>query len=156
MKFSKFSLSDVAAFFFGALAAFKKYLDQNEIDVSPLETESDIVLQQLELINEAFIGKSIRDSELREKTRGLIVGLERGGKRILNPESKLILEKKLKGYQLGQKSNLMGYSGLLGLKNLKNKSIVQMHDYALLDTKTIILMELMDRTLDVALKSFLV
>jgi CPA2 family monovalent cation:H+ antiporter-2 len=75
------------------VAAFKKYLDQNEIDVSPLETESDIVLQQLELINEAFIGKSIRDSELREKTHGLIVGLERGGKRILNPESKLILEK---------------------------------------------------------------
>ncbi|TDE43838.1 sodium:proton antiporter [Flavobacterium rhamnosiphilum] len=75
------------------VAAFKKYLDQHEIDVSPLVTESDIVLQQLELINEVFIGKSIRDSELREKTRGLIVGLERRGKRILNPESKLILEK---------------------------------------------------------------
>ena len=75
------------------VAAFKKYLDQHEIDVSPLATESDIVLQQLELINEAFIGKSIRDSELRKKTSGLIVGLERGGKRILNPESKLILEK---------------------------------------------------------------
>jgi CPA2 family monovalent cation:H+ antiporter-2 len=75
------------------VAAFKKYLDQNEIDIPPTPTESDIVLQQLELINEAFIGKSIRDSELREKTRGLIVGLERGGKRILNPESKLILEK---------------------------------------------------------------
>lgn len=75
------------------VAAFKKYLDQNEIDIPPTATESDIVLQQLELINEAFIGKSIRDSELREKTRGLIVGLERGGKRILNPESKLILEK---------------------------------------------------------------
>lgn len=75
------------------VAAFKKYLDQNEIDIPPTATESDIVLQQLELINEAFIGKSIRDSELREKTSGLIVGLERGGKRILNPESKLILEK---------------------------------------------------------------
>ncbi|MDI6032756.1 cation:proton antiporter [Flavobacterium sp. LB2P84] len=75
------------------VAAFKNYLDQNEIDIPPTATESDIVLQQLELINEAFIGKSIRDSELREKTRGLIVGLERGGKRILNPESKLILEK---------------------------------------------------------------
>ncbi|MFV8343765.1 cation:proton antiporter [Flavobacterium sp. XS2P39] len=72
---------------------FKKYLDQHEIDVSPMEKESDIVLQQLELINEAYIGKSIRDSELREKTRGLIVGLERKGNRILNPESKLILEK---------------------------------------------------------------
>lgn len=75
------------------VVAFKKYLDQHEIDVSPLATESDIVLQQLELIDQAFIGKSIRGSELREKTLGLIVGLERRGKRILNPESKLILEK---------------------------------------------------------------
>ena len=75
------------------VVAFKKYLDQHEIDVSPVATESDIVLQQLELIDQAFIGESIRGSELREKTRGLIVGLERRGKRILNPESKLILEK---------------------------------------------------------------
>lgn len=72
---------------------FKKYLDQHEIDAPPTETESDIVLQQLELKNEAFIGKSIRQSEIREKTNGLIVGLERRGNRILNPESHLILEK---------------------------------------------------------------
>jgi len=72
---------------------FKKYLDQHEIDIPPMATETDIVLQQLELKNEAFIGKSIRDSELREKTNGLVVGIERRGKRILNPESQLILEK---------------------------------------------------------------
>ena len=72
---------------------FKKYLDQHEIDIPPTVSESDIVLQQLELKNEAFIGKSIRESELREKTNGLVVGLERRGKRILNPESQLILEK---------------------------------------------------------------
>ena len=72
---------------------FKKYLDQHEIDLPPAAPESDIVLQQLELKNEAFIGKSIRESELREKTNGLVVGIERRGKRILNPESHLILEK---------------------------------------------------------------
>lgn len=72
---------------------FKKYLDQHEIDVPPTATESDIVLQQLELKNEAFIGKSIRESELREKTNGLVVGIERRGNRILNPKSQLILEK---------------------------------------------------------------
>lgn len=72
---------------------FKKYLDQHEMDIPPTVSESDIVLQQLELKNEAFIGKSIRESELREKTNGLVVGLERRGKRILNPESQLILEK---------------------------------------------------------------
>ena len=72
---------------------FKKYLHQNEIEVAPTKADSNIVLEQLELKNEAFIGKSIRESELREKTNGLVVGIERRGKRILNPESHIILEK---------------------------------------------------------------
>ena len=37
-------------------------------------------------------GKSIRESQIREKTHGIIVGIERNGKRILNPESHWILE----------------------------------------------------------------
>jgi CPA2 family monovalent cation:H+ antiporter-2 len=72
---------------------FKKYLHQNEIDIPPTSIESNIVLEQLELKNEAYIGKSIRQSQLREKTSGLVVGIERHGKRILNPDSQLILEK---------------------------------------------------------------
>jgi CPA2 family monovalent cation:H+ antiporter-2 len=72
---------------------FKKYLDQHEEDKPLDENEAEIVLQQLELGNEDFIGKSIRDSKLREKTKGLVVGLERHGRRTLNPESDLILEK---------------------------------------------------------------
>lgn len=72
---------------------FKSYLDQNEIEVPEIVAETDIILNQLELQNNEFIGKSIRDSELREKTNGLVVGIERNGKRILNPDSKLILEK---------------------------------------------------------------
>ena len=55
--------------------------------------ESEIVLQQMELNNEGFIGKSIRQSQLREKTNGLVVGIERKGKRILNPDSQMVLEK---------------------------------------------------------------
>ena len=86
---------------------FKKYLDQHEIDLPPTAPESDIVLQQLELKNEAFIGKSIRESELREKTNGLVVGIERRGKRILNPESHLILEKDDILWIVGSK-NLLG------------------------------------------------
>jgi CPA2 family monovalent cation:H+ antiporter-2 len=73
--------------------AFKKYLDQHEIEVPPSAIETDIVLQQLEINNEHFIGKSIRESQLREKTNGLVVGIERRGQRILNPESHIILEK---------------------------------------------------------------
>ncbi len=71
---------------------FKKYLDQNEVEPPENLAEAEIVLQQLELTNEDFIGKSIRESQLREKTNGLVVGIERGGKRFLNPDSLLVLE----------------------------------------------------------------
>ena len=38
-----------------------------------------------------FVGKTIRESGLREATDGLIVGIERQGDRILNPDSLLTL-----------------------------------------------------------------
>lgn len=72
---------------------FKKYLDQHEMDISPEIKEPDIVLRQIELKNHTFIGKSIKESKLREKTKGLIVGIEKRGNRTLNPESNVILEK---------------------------------------------------------------
>jgi CPA2 family monovalent cation:H+ antiporter-2 len=72
---------------------FKKFLDQHETDVSPEIAEPDIVLRQIELKNHSFIGKSIKESKLRENTKGLIVGIEKRGKRSLNPESDVILEK---------------------------------------------------------------
>jgi CPA2 family monovalent cation:H+ antiporter-2 len=71
---------------------FKLYLDKNEIDVLETAEQSDIILQKLELKNRVCIGKSIRESQIREKTHGIIVGIERNGKRILNPESHLVLE----------------------------------------------------------------
>jgi len=72
---------------------FKKYLDQHETDVSPEIKEPDIVLRQIELKNHTFLGKSIKESRVREKTKGLIVGIEKRGIRVLNPESNVILEK---------------------------------------------------------------
>lgn len=42
--------------------------------------------------NSPLIHQSIRDSNLREKTHGLVVGLERNGKRILNPDVETILK----------------------------------------------------------------
>jgi CPA2 family monovalent cation:H+ antiporter-2 len=72
---------------------FKKYLFRNEIDLPEPGTLPEIVLQQLELNRQDFIGQSIRQSQIREKTKGLVVGIERKGNRILNPDSHLILEK---------------------------------------------------------------
>ncbi|SHG03486.1 transporter, CPA2 family [Flavobacterium micromati] len=71
---------------------FDSYLHKNEIQ-NPEVIETDIILKQLELKEEEFIGATIKDSQLREKTNGLIVGIERRGKRMLNPESNMILEK---------------------------------------------------------------
>ncbi|OYU79297.1 MAG: sodium:proton antiporter [Flavobacterium sp. BFFFF1] len=71
----------------------EKFLNENEIAMPEKITEPDIVLRQIEISQDVFIGKSIRESELREKTNGLVVGIERRGKRTLNPESQLILEK---------------------------------------------------------------
>jgi CPA2 family monovalent cation:H+ antiporter-2 len=71
---------------------FKNYLDKNEIDEPEALVKEDIILQQLELKNRVCIGKSISESQIREKTHGIIVGIERNGKRILNPESHWILE----------------------------------------------------------------
>ncbi|HBD25850.1 cation:proton antiporter [Flavobacterium sp.] len=71
---------------------FKNYLDKHEIDEPEAFIKEDIILQQLELKNRVCIGKSIRESQIREKTHGIIVGIERNGKRILNPESHWILE----------------------------------------------------------------
>jgi CPA2 family monovalent cation:H+ antiporter-2 len=76
------------------------------MDLPPIVTESELVLQQIELKNEAFIGKSIRESQLREKTNGLVVGIERQGKRMLNPESNLILQKEDILWIVGDKKQL--------------------------------------------------
>ncbi|HUM65369.1 MAG TPA: cation:proton antiporter [Chitinophagaceae bacterium] len=40
----------------------------------------------------SFINKSIRESGIRTSTNGLVVGIERGGQRILNPESTVVFE----------------------------------------------------------------
>jgi CPA2 family monovalent cation:H+ antiporter-2 len=55
--------------------------------------EDSIVLERVEVRNEYNIrGKTIRNSQIREKTHGMIVGLERNGERILNPDSSMVIE----------------------------------------------------------------
>ncbi|HTG66034.1 MAG TPA: cation:proton antiporter [Flavobacterium sp.] len=71
---------------------FSKFLNQHEIE-APKKVTDQIILRQIELIDEDFIGLSVGQSKLRERTHGLLVGIERKGQRILNPESNIILEK---------------------------------------------------------------
>lgn len=49
-------------------------------------------LQSLRLNDKSrFVGKTIRESGFREAIAGLIVGIERGGRRIVSPDSSLVL-----------------------------------------------------------------
>jgi CPA2 family monovalent cation:H+ antiporter-2 len=72
---------------------FKTYLHQHEFEAPKNIEKTEITLQQLELNKEELIGKSISESHIREKANGMVVGIERNGKRLLNPESDLILQK---------------------------------------------------------------
>ncbi len=77
------------------LEIFKDYLAANSVspEAKPPGVD-DISLQLIEIREDSeFAGKTIRESGIRERTRGLVVGVERGGERILNPESSMMLQK---------------------------------------------------------------
>ena len=71
---------------------FSNFLTKNEVEI-PTKVTDEIVLRQIELTNEEFIGVTVGQSKLRERTHGLLVGVERKGHRMLNPESNIVLEK---------------------------------------------------------------
>jgi CPA2 family monovalent cation:H+ antiporter-2 len=85
---------------------FDNYLHQHEFDPPKNIKKTEIVLQQLELKRDEFVGKSISQSKIRERTNGMVVGIERSGKRLLNPESNLILEKDDVLWVVGDKKRL--------------------------------------------------
>lgn len=70
---------------------FKIFMNQSKVSIP--ENDAETILKNFELKNEDFIGKTIRESQLREKTNGLVVGIERDGQRMMNPESHVILER---------------------------------------------------------------
>lgn len=75
------------------LLKFKKFLDFEKAAEEAIPVSRDYSLEQYVVSDKSqFIGKSIRTSGLREATKGIVVGIERAGKRILNPDSALTIE----------------------------------------------------------------
>ncbi|RYD95267.1 MAG: sodium:proton antiporter, partial [Sphingobacteriales bacterium] len=72
---------------------FKKYIEPLS-GIQPRGLGSDeVVLRKVVVTKKSFLfKKTIRESGIREKTNGLVVGLERNKRRVLNPESNMILE----------------------------------------------------------------
>jgi CPA2 family monovalent cation:H+ antiporter-2 len=55
--------------------------------------KKDMTLQKIVVnANSPIYGQSIRSSGIRETTQGLVVGIERNGERILNPDSNIVFE----------------------------------------------------------------
>lgn len=75
------------------LIQFKAFIRSDDSAVSVLnDVGMDYSLEQYLLTEQAScLGRSIRESGLRELTHGLVVGIEREGRRILNPDSSEVL-----------------------------------------------------------------
>lgn len=72
---------------------FKPVFDATEtVSVTPANVD-DIMLQRFVVDEHTRLkGKTIRESGIREKTHGLVIGLERNKMRILNPDSTVVFE----------------------------------------------------------------
>lgn len=76
------------------LKNFRDYMDLSLKNIAQISTSiSEVALHHFTLHeNSSLVGKSIVESGIREITKGLVVGIERNGERILNPESSQIFE----------------------------------------------------------------
>lgn len=75
------------------LNAFKNYIESTSSDVHDTVSRQKVSLQHFTIGKQStLLNKSIRNSGIREITKGLVVGIERKGKQILNPESDLVFE----------------------------------------------------------------
>jgi CPA2 family monovalent cation:H+ antiporter-2 len=61
--------------------------------------------------NSTLLKQDIRNSFIRERTQGLVVGIERNGERILNPESDLVFEINDKVWIVGNEQQIQALSG---------------------------------------------
>ena len=73
---------------------------------SPPEEFNYVLVPYFVAPDSPFCGKSIRDSGVREKSHGLIVGVERDGHRILNPDSSMTIAASDTLWIVGEKTAL--------------------------------------------------
>lgn len=93
------------------MAVFQKTFNELESLDTTETNPNDIVLSKM-VVNERnkLKGLSIRNSHIREKTNGLVVGIERREERILNPESDLLFEWGDVVWVVGEREKLQKFS----------------------------------------------
>lgn len=95
------------------LSRVKNLFELPTTDIPESEINSDqISLQNFTISKDSRLyKKTIRNSGIREEAKGLVVGLERNGERILNPDSKFILEEGDIIWIVGVKSHIEAFLG---------------------------------------------
>jgi len=75
------------------IETFTKYIEDQSETFKNINILENFMLKTI-LLNKKhpFVGKSIRDSKVREQYFGIVVGLERNNFRMLNPDSTIILK----------------------------------------------------------------
>jgi CPA2 family monovalent cation:H+ antiporter-2 len=75
------------------LEKFNAFLESSHEVYFSLEEPDPIALRQFLIGKQSKLaGRNIREAGIRERTRGIVLGIERKGQRLLNPESSTILE----------------------------------------------------------------
>jgi monovalent cation:H+ antiporter-2, CPA2 family len=76
------------------LEKFNRFLEPQAADIEPQPQDTDpIALRQFLIGKKSRLSnKTIRELGIRERTRGIVLGVERQGRRILNPESGMHLQ----------------------------------------------------------------
>lgn len=84
---------------------FKEEIESSADIITEFTEEPQILLQKVKVTsNSPLLNKSIRESGIRENAKALIVGIERGSERILNPESDFIFHQGDVVWLVGNKS----------------------------------------------------
>ena len=76
------------------LEKFNHFLEPvDSATVQPIQDGDPIALKQLLITaHSPLAGKTIREAGIRERTNGIVLGIERKGQRLLNPASVTVLQ----------------------------------------------------------------
>ncbi len=90
------------------LKIFEEYLESKATETKLLDTSRKVSLHHFTISKKsALVTKNIRESRIRERSKGLVVGIERKGERIINPESDLVFEENDKVWIVGNEMRIL-------------------------------------------------
>lgn len=90
------------------IVKFREQIEQAPTYPAEMEDFNYVLIPHLVVKSSPYCQKSIRDSGIRERTHGLIVGIERKGKRTLNPDSNLSIEEGDLLWIVGERNSMKG------------------------------------------------